>query len=190
MKHNVVKNSNWQEASHYFTGRGSELGTTENKFSQRSERDLSSAPPNCKSRVLTTRTRFLLLLFFTVKKNNNNNNNKNDKHDVLINKVNVHIKASTWTGAILLPVFTVLRIIRLINYRLITRTLKRASCFFWVQAFENTCTNRNLTNELRRWLDRNRMLLEMVFQAFLGASCIRKRTFNQITTFTWLSWLS
>ena len=70
------------------------------------------------------------------------------------------------------------------KYRLITRALKRASCFSWVQVFENTCTNRNLANELRRWLDRNRMLLEMVFQAFLDARCHRKRTFNRITTFT------
>ena len=31
-----------------------------------------------------------LLLFF----NREKNNNKNDKHDVLINKVNVHVKAS------------------------------------------------------------------------------------------------
>ena len=68
------------------------------------------------------------------------------------------------------------RIIRLIKYRLIIGTLKRGSCLSWVQVFENTCTNRNLANELRRWLDRNRMLLEMVFQAFLDASCHRKRT--------------
>ena len=70
------------------------------------------------------------------------------------------------------------------KYRVITRTLKRASWFSWVQVFENTCTNRNLANELRRWLDRNRMLLEMVFQAFPNARCHRKRTFNRITTFT------
>ena len=68
------------------------------------------------------------------------------------------------------------RIIRLIKYRLIIGTLKRGSCLSWVQVFESTCTNRNLANELRRWLDRNRMLLEMVFQAFLDASCHRKRT--------------
>ena len=54
--------------------------------------------------------------------------------------------------------------------------LKAGSCFSWVQVFENTCTNRNLANELRRWLDRNRMLLEMVFQAFLDASCHRKKS--------------
>ena len=41
-----------------------------------------------------------------------------------------------------------------------------------------------VANELRRWLDRNRMLLEMVFQAFLEARCNRKRTFNPLTTFT------
>ena len=80
------------------------------------------------------------------------------------------------------------RIIRLIKYRLIIGTLKRGSCLSWVQVFENTCTNRNLANELRRWLDRNRMLLEMVFQAFLDASCHRKKSI--ITTFTSLSSLS
>ena len=74
------------------------------------------------------------------------------------------------------PIACVLPIIRLIKYRLIIRTFKRASCFSWVQVFENTCTYRNLANELRRWLDRNRMLLEMVFQAFLDASCHRKKS--------------
>ena len=49
-------------------------------------------------------------------------------------------------------------------------------CLSWVQVFETNCTNRNLANELRRWLDRNRMLLEMVFQAFLDASCHRKKS--------------
>ena len=91
-----------------------------------------------------------------------NNKNKNDKHDALINKVNVHIKANIWTGAVSLTVFTVLRLIRLINYRLIIRTFKRASCFSWVQVFENTCTNHNLANELRRRLDRNRILLMII----------------------------
>ena len=76
------------------------------------------------------------------------------------------------------PIACVLRIIRLIKYRLIIGTLKRSSCLSWVQVFENTCTNRNLANELRRWLDRNRMLLEMVFQAFLDASCHWKKTYN------------
>ena len=73
------------------------------------------------------------------------------------------------------PIACVLRIILLIKYRLIIGTLKRGSCLSWVQVFESTCTNRNLANELRRWLDRNRMLLEMVFQAFLDASCHRKK---------------
>ena len=76
------------------------------------------------------------------------------------------------------------RIIRLIKYRLIIGTLKWGFCLSWVQVFENTCTNRNVANELRRWLDRNRMLLEMVFQAFLDASCHRKMTLYHITTFT------
>ena len=76
------------------------------------------------------------------------------------------------------PIACVLRIILLIKYRLIIGTLKRGSCLAWVQVCENTCTNRNLANELRRWLDRNRMLLEMVFQAFLDASCHRKKTYN------------
>ena len=81
------------------------------------------------------------------------------------------------------PIACVLRIIRLIKYRLVIGNwdLKAGSCFSWVQVFENTCTNRNLANELRRWLDRNRMLLEMVFQAFLDASCQEKK---HITTFT------
>ena len=65
------------------------------------------------------------------------------------------------------------KIIRLINYRLIIGTLKCGSCFSWVQVFENTCTNRNLANELRGLLDRNTILLEMVFQAFLDARCRR-----------------
>ena len=78
------------------------------------------------------------------------------------------------------PIACVLRIIRSIKYRLIIGTLKWGSRFSWVQVFENTCTNRNLANELRRWFDRNRMLLEMVFQAFLDASCHSKRTLKHI----------
>ena len=64
------------------------------------------------------------------------------------------------------------------------KLIVRGFCVSWVEVFENTCTNRNLDNELRRLLDRNRMLLEMVFQAFLDASCHRKMTLYHITTFT------
>ena len=60
-----VKNPNWPEANQLATvykhGRGSELGTTVNKSSYRSERDLNSGPPNCKSSALTARPRCLLL---------------------------------------------------------------------------------------------------------------------------------
>ena len=44
----TVKNPNWPEANQlaiYKRGRGSELGTTKNKSSHRSERDLNSGPP-------------------------------------------------------------------------------------------------------------------------------------------------
>ena len=41
----------------YKHGRGFELGTTENKSSQRSGRDLNTGPPNCKSSALTARPR-------------------------------------------------------------------------------------------------------------------------------------
>ena len=42
-------------------GRGFELGTTVNKSSWRSERDLNSGPPNCKASALTTRPHCLLI---------------------------------------------------------------------------------------------------------------------------------
>ena len=45
----------------YKRGQGFKLGTTVNKSSQRSERDLNSGPPNCKSSALTTRLSCLLL---------------------------------------------------------------------------------------------------------------------------------
>ena len=45
----------------YKRGQGFELGTTVNKSSQRSEWDLNSGPPNCKSSALTTRLSCLLL---------------------------------------------------------------------------------------------------------------------------------
>ena len=48
-KHNMVKTSNWFEANQlaiYKRDRGFELGTTENKCSKRSGRDLNSGPPN------------------------------------------------------------------------------------------------------------------------------------------------
>ena len=41
------------------------------------------------------------------------------------------------------------------------RLIVRGFCVSWVDVFENTCTNRNLDNELRRLLDLNRVLLEM-----------------------------
>ena len=43
------------------SGTQGKLGATENKSSWRSERDLNSGPPNCKSGTLTTRPRCLLL---------------------------------------------------------------------------------------------------------------------------------
>ena len=52
IKLNRVKNPNWPEANHfpiYKRSRGFELGTTVNKSSKRSDRDLNSEPPNCKS---------------------------------------------------------------------------------------------------------------------------------------------
>ena len=58
-----VKNPNWPEANQlaiYKQGRGFELGTTVNKSSYRSEWDLNSGPPNCKSGALTTRPCCLL----------------------------------------------------------------------------------------------------------------------------------
>ena len=42
-------------------GRGFELGTTENKSSWRSGRDLNSGPPNCKTTALTARPHCLLI---------------------------------------------------------------------------------------------------------------------------------
>ena len=59
-----VKNPNWPEANQlaiYKQGRGFELGTTVNNSSYRSERELNSGPPNCKSGALTARPRCLLL---------------------------------------------------------------------------------------------------------------------------------
>ena len=58
IKHNRVKNPNWPEADQlaiYKHGPGFELGTTTNKSSQRSGRDLNSGPRNDKSSALTTR---------------------------------------------------------------------------------------------------------------------------------------
>ena len=63
IKHNGVKNPNWPEANQlafYKRGRGFELGTTVNKSSERSGRDLNSAPPDYKSSSLSARPRFLL----------------------------------------------------------------------------------------------------------------------------------
>ena len=60
---NRVKNPNWPEANQlaiYKRDRGFELGTTVNKSSWWSERDLNSGPPNCKSSALNTRPRCLL----------------------------------------------------------------------------------------------------------------------------------
>ena len=59
IKHNSVKNPNWPEENQlaiykHGRARGFELGTTYNKSSWRSERDLSLGPPNCESGVLTT----------------------------------------------------------------------------------------------------------------------------------------
>ena len=56
-------NPNWPEVNQlaiYKRDRGFELGTTDNKSSQRSERDLNSGPPNCNSSALTSRLRCLL----------------------------------------------------------------------------------------------------------------------------------
>ena len=67
MKVNRAKNPNWPETNQlsiYKRGRGFELGTTENKSTQRcqrSGRDLKSGPPNYKfSRALTARPCCLL----------------------------------------------------------------------------------------------------------------------------------
>ena len=60
IKLNRVKNPNWPEANQlaiYKRGRGFELGTTENKSSWRSVRDLNLGPPNCKSGAQTARSR-------------------------------------------------------------------------------------------------------------------------------------
>ena len=54
IKHNRVKNPNWPEADQlaiYKHGPGFELGTTTNKSSLRSGRDLNSGPLNGKSRA-------------------------------------------------------------------------------------------------------------------------------------------
>ena len=62
-----VKNPNWSEANQlviYKRGRRFELGTTVNKSSSRSERDLNSGPPICKSSALTTWPRCLLRFKF------------------------------------------------------------------------------------------------------------------------------
>ena len=59
-----VKNPNWPEANQlaiYKHGRGFELGTTMNKSSKWSGRDLNSGPPNCNSGAQTARPRCLLL---------------------------------------------------------------------------------------------------------------------------------
>ena len=64
MKHNWVKNPNWPGANQlaiYKHGGGFELGTTVNKSSLWSGRDLNSGPRNCKSGALTTRPRCLLI---------------------------------------------------------------------------------------------------------------------------------
>ena len=58
---NRVRNPNWPEANQlaiYKRGRGFEFGTTMNKSSQRSWRDMNSRPLNCKSGPLTTRPRY------------------------------------------------------------------------------------------------------------------------------------
>ena len=63
IKVNGVKNPNWPEANHfaiYKCGRGFELGTTVNKSSKRSEQDLNSGTPTCKSRSVTAQPRCLL----------------------------------------------------------------------------------------------------------------------------------
>ena len=52
------QSSKWLEANQlaiYKRGRGFELGTTKNKSSKWSERDLDSGPPNCKTSALTAR---------------------------------------------------------------------------------------------------------------------------------------
>ena len=67
-----AKSPNWPEANQlviYKCGRGFELGTTENKSSQRSERDLNSGPPIRKSSALTTRSRYLLRFKFRLSLN-------------------------------------------------------------------------------------------------------------------------
>ena len=70
IKHNRVKNPNWPEANPiYKRSRGFELRTTENKTSQRSERDWNSGPPNFKSSALTTRLRCLLTCLATFLQN-------------------------------------------------------------------------------------------------------------------------
>ena len=62
-KVNRAKNPKWPEANQLAIckhGRGFEIGTTENKSTKRSGRDLNSGPPNYKSsRALTARPRCL-----------------------------------------------------------------------------------------------------------------------------------
>ena len=53
----------------YKRDRGFELGTTENKSSKRSGRDLYSGPPNFKSSALTARLRCLLTCLATLLQN-------------------------------------------------------------------------------------------------------------------------
>ena len=56
----IRRQTSWLFCKH---GRGFELGTTVTlKSSYRSERDLNSEPPNCKSDSLSTRPRFLQLI--------------------------------------------------------------------------------------------------------------------------------
>ena len=62
IKLNRVKNPKWPEANQlafYMRGRGFELGTTVNKSSKRSGRDVNSGPMNFTSGALTTRPRCL-----------------------------------------------------------------------------------------------------------------------------------
>ena len=65
---NRVKNPNWPSEANplaiYKHGRGFELGTTMNKSSWQSGRDLNSGPQNCKFGALTTWQRCLLFKDF------------------------------------------------------------------------------------------------------------------------------
>ena len=69
-KYERVKNANWREANQlaiYKHGRGFELGTTMNKSSKRSGRDLNQGPLNYKSNALTTRPLCLLKVLLSGK---------------------------------------------------------------------------------------------------------------------------